>query len=118
MSNRQPLLDQLLAEDLRGVVFVRDYLQLQFNPNPTLNVYARCRVAPGGETATFGDPAFANLAVAQIGKDVSAATETGGAVVVEFVDGSRFEIPLDADDLPGGKACVLFGREGGVASWP
>lgn len=118
MSDRQPFLDQLLTEDLSGVVFVRDYLQLQFNPNPTLDVYTACHVVSAGESASLGEPVFAKLAIAQIGKDVTKASERDGAVVVEFEDGSRFEVPLDADDLPGGQACVLSGREGGIASWP
>ena len=117
MSNRQLFLDQLLAEDLSGVVFVRDYLQFQFNPDPTLNVYTACRVVVGDERAEFGEPTFANLIIAQIGKNVTAAVETTDAVVIEFVDGSRIEVPLKADDLPSGEACALLGREG-VTTWP
>ena len=39
-KNVQSLWDQLVGEDLSGIVFVRDYLQLQFNPPPRINVYS------------------------------------------------------------------------------
>jgi hypothetical protein len=58
----QPLWDQLVGEDLSGVVFVRDYLQLQLNPPPQVNVYSACVVvSANGATAKFGEEPFANL---------------------------------------------------------
>lgn len=67
--NLQPLWNQLLGEDLRGIVFVRDYLQLQFNPPPQLNVYSSHVVASAeGRSAKFGEEAFADLALGLIGR--------------------------------------------------
>lgn len=67
--NLQPLWNQLVGEDLRGIVFVRDYLQLQFNPPPQLNVYSSHVVASAeGRSAKFGEEAFADLALGLIGR--------------------------------------------------
>ncbi len=118
MSNGQELLDQLLSEDLSGVVFVRDYLQLQFNPPPTLNVYSACRVVTAESTATFGDTGFANLIISQIGKDVVEVMEQAEVVIVGFADGTRIEIPTTGSDSPSGEALVMFGRDSTWGVWP
>jgi hypothetical protein len=56
----------LVGEDLSAVVFVRDYLQLQFNPLQILNVYTPLTVQCVEKVATFGDEKFANLLIGQI----------------------------------------------------
>jgi hypothetical protein len=62
-ENLQPLWHQLVGEDLSGIVFVRDYLQLQFNPPAQVSVYSRrVVVSSDGRSAAFGEDAFANLA--------------------------------------------------------
>ena len=67
-KDSQPLWDQPVAEGLSGIVFVRDYLQLQFNPPPPINAYsARVVVSSDGRSAAFGEEAFANLAIGLIG---------------------------------------------------
>ena len=118
MSPGQDLLDQLLSEDLSGITFVRDYLQLQFNPPPTLNVYTACRVVAGDEAAAFGEPTFANLIIAQIGKDVASVGQVEDAIVIGFEDGSRIEVPLGGGSLVGPEACVMFGSDGSCRAWP
>ena len=80
---------ELVGEDLSGVTFVGDYLQLQFNPPPLLNAYTPVTVRSGAHTATFGEAAFANLLIAQIGKVVnltmSSLVKPSGAVVAKLV---------------------------------
>lgn len=67
--NLQPLWDQLVGEELSRIVFVREYLQLQFNPPPQLNVYSSHVVASAeGRSAKFGEEAFADLALGLIGR--------------------------------------------------
>jgi hypothetical protein len=70
MSTVDKIRKQLVANDLSGVVFVRDYLQLQFNPPPGFNVYSRCEVVTEGRRAAFGDPDFANMIIACVNKTV------------------------------------------------
>ena len=60
-----------MGEDLSAIVFVRDYLQLQFNPSPQLSVYSSGVVtSANGRLARLGDEAFANLLIGLIGKRV------------------------------------------------
>jgi hypothetical protein len=40
-----------VGEDLSGVTFVRDYLQLQFNPPPMINAYTPVQI--GGHHTYF-----------------------------------------------------------------
>jgi len=116
ISNSESILNQLLSEDLSGVVFVRDYIQLQFNPNPTINVYAECWVKTDSEEAKFGDLNFANLIIAQIGKDVAAVEENEEFIIIKFKDASRIEIILKSEWV--GEAAVMFGRNEEWQSWP
>jgi hypothetical protein len=112
------LLEQLVGQDLSGVVFVRDYLQFQFNPPPTLNVYSRCVINSGGNRLTFGEPPFANAAIAQIGKYVTRAVESEQALVLWFADGSSVEIPISDGSFQGPEASALFGAGGELYEWP
>jgi len=109
------LLDQLLTEDLSGITFVRDYLQLEFNPPPRINVYSTCRVVVGAASAEFGDDAFANLIISQIGQSVVAVDEAPDELIIKLKNGARIEIPAD----PGGpEACVFYGRDNQWGAWP
>src|SRR6266481_4614924 len=60
-----------IGNDLSGVVFVRDYIQLQFNPPPIVNALTPVTVVAGKKSATQGETEFANLLIAQIDKVVS-----------------------------------------------
>jgi hypothetical protein len=110
----QPLWDQLIGEDLSGVVFVRDYLQLQFNPPPQVNVYSACVVVlANGATAKFGEEPFANLILSLIGRVVSAVHVVDDQFFrIGFADGSAVEISLRPGDYHGPEAVGFQGREG------
>jgi len=114
----QNLLEQLLTEDLSGVTFVRDYLQLQFNPPPIINVYSRCTVESPAGVASFGDPAFANLLIAQIGKQVASVSDASEVFTITFEDGSRILVPFDEQSFEGPEAFVFWGREQHWGVWP
>ena len=114
----QEMLDELLVEDLSGVTFVRDYLQLEFNPPPRIDVYSKCRLVSKAQSATFGDPQFANLIIAQIGQTVKEVGELGEALVIAFANGSRLEIPFTQGTYSGPEAFVFWGRENRWGVWP
>jgi len=59
--------DILVRQQLSAVTFVHDYLQLQFNPTPRLNLYTPGTVYGRDAKATQGEPLFAHLVVRQIG---------------------------------------------------
>jgi hypothetical protein len=105
--------DQLVGEDLSGVVFVRDYLQLQFNPPPQVNVYsARVVVSVDGASAAFGEEPFANLLVGLIGRVVGGVDVVDGqSFRIRFSDGSRIEISLRPEDYRGPEVVDFQGRD-------
>ncbi len=106
---------ELVGEDLSGVTFVGDYLQLQFNPPPLLNAYTPVTVRSGAHTATFGEAAFANLLIAQIGKVVNAVDlRPEASLEIRFEDGSTIAISLRSEHYVGPEAIVLFLKNQGM----
>jgi hypothetical protein len=107
----QWLWDQLVGEDLSGIVFVRDYLQLQFNPPPQLNVYSRRVVVSSGDrSAAFGEEPFANLALTLIGKFVREVRVDEHCFEIVFADESRIAISLRPEHYQGPEAVDFQGR--------
>jgi len=105
----------LVDEDLSGVTFVRDYVQLHFNPPPTLNVYTPITVTEGGREIRSGSPEFANALIAQIDKFVSQVSiEPGVAIRIEFRDGSAISFSIRQEDIGKYDAFTLFDRKGAV----
>jgi hypothetical protein len=111
-ENLQPLWDQLVGEDLSGIVFVRDYLQLQFNPPPQINVYSkRVVVSSGGRSAAFGEDAFANLAISLIGRFVREVhVDAPKSFRIVFTDESEIMIALRSEHYEGPEAVDFQGR--------
>ena len=108
-------LEELVGEDLSGVTFVRDYLQFEFNPPPTLNAYTPVTIRVGDRMAKFGDESFANLAIGQINKVVRSATiEPKVALRIVFEDSSAIEISLRDEDYVGPEAINFFSRNGTI----
>lgn len=102
----------LVGEDLSGVTFVRDYLQLQFNPPPLLNCYTPVAVRVGEAAVLLGEPAFANAIIGQIGKFVAdVAFDEGEALIITFTDGSVVSVSLSAAHYVGPEAINLFRRD-------
>src|SRR6478736_6103251 len=90
----------LLKEDLSGVTFVRDYVQLQFNPHPTLNIYTPITVTSDGAKRRSGEPEFANALIGQINKWVNDVTiEPGKSISVHFRDGSVISFSTQPEDV-------------------
>jgi hypothetical protein len=105
--------DEFVGRDLGAVVFVRDYLQLEFDPPPRMNIYAPATVTCGHRSATFGETAFANLLVAQIGKVVRGVElRRNEALEVTFEDASRVSVSLLPDDAVGPEAVYLSLADG------
>src|SRR6267143_433397 len=102
----QWLWDQLVGEDLSGIVFVRDYLQLQFNPPPQINAYStRVVVSSNGRSAAFGEEAFANLAIGLIGRFVrEVRVDAQQSFCILFTDGAEIIISLRPEHYQGPEA--------------
>jgi hypothetical protein len=104
--------NQIVGEQLSGVTFVMDYLQLQFNPPPTINAYTPVTVISGGMTCVFGEDQFRNRLCDQITKIVaSVVIKEEEAFVITFEDLSVISISLKPSDYVGPEALVFFGRD-------
>ncbi len=103
----------LLKEDLSGVVWVRDYVQLQFNPNPLLNVYTPITVTVNNLSRVSGEPEFANALIGQINKWVGKVTIEPEAISIHFKDGSLISFSTKPEHV-GHVAFTLFTKAGGV----
>ncbi len=100
---------ELIGEDLSGVTFVRDYLQLQFNPPMMLNAYTPVTVRCGEDSATSGERQSPNLLLAQLNKYVRVVEVTPDeALVIIFADGSRIAVSLRLADYDGPEALNFF----------
>jgi hypothetical protein len=76
-----------------------DYLQLQFNPPPTINAYTPVTVLSAGKTCVSGDDQFRNWLCAQITKIVrSVVIKNEKAFLITFEDGSAISISLKPSD--------------------
>jgi hypothetical protein len=94
------------------VTFVRDYVQLQFNPPPCLNAYNAVSVLSGGKKVRQGQEAFANALIAQISKVVYGVEMIPSeALVIRFQDGSEISVSLHPADYRGPEGALLLGRD-------
>jgi hypothetical protein len=106
--------EDLLVEDLSGVTFVRNYVQLQFNPNPMLNVYTPITVTAEGRQNRTGEQDFANALIGQINKHVAKVTiEPETSISIHFRDGSVVSFSTRSEDVEY-EAFTLFTKGGGV----
>ncbi len=105
----------LLGEELSGVTFVRDYLQLQFNPPRVLNALTPVTVTTASASAILGEPDFANLLIGQINKCVR-AVEFSESVACRLIfdDRSVISISLKPEDYVGAEAIYFRGHGTGV----
>jgi hypothetical protein len=107
--------DELIGEELSGIAFVRDYVQLQFNSLPELTALTPITVASGSASATLGNPDFANLAIGQIGRSVGAIDYRESNILrLIFEDGSVVSISLEPDDYTGPEAVNFRRRDGSM----
>src|SRR5689334_13052048 len=107
----QPL-QQIVGEQLSGVTFVMDYLQLQFNPPPTINVYTPMTVSSRGKRCVSGDDQFRNKLCEQITKIVkSAVIRSEEEFLITFEDDSAISISLKPSDYLGPEALEFIGRD-------
>jgi len=106
------LSNQIVGQQLSGVTFVMDYLQLQFNPPPIINAYTPVTVISGGLISVSGEDQFRNRLCDQITRIVkSVALKEEEALVITFEDASVISISLKPSDYVGPEALSLMGRD-------
>src|SRR5258705_6841549 len=89
------LFRQIVGQQLSGVTFVMDYVQLQFNPPPTISAYTPLTVSCDGKEFVMGHEQFRNKLCEQITKIVkSVEVRDGDAFLIEFEDRSKISVSL------------------------
>jgi len=102
----------VIGRRLSGVTFVMDYVQLQFDPPPTINALTPITVQSGRQTATSGDESFRNLLCEQIPKTVIGVSLVDGeALTFSFQDGSTISISLRKVDYVCPEAVNVLGPD-------
>jgi hypothetical protein len=102
----------VVGRRLSAVTFVLDYIQLQFDPPPTINALTPVTVRSGNRRAISGDEDFRNLLCEQIPKTVrSVSLEDGEALVLSFEDASTISLSLRKQDYVGPEAVNVYGRD-------
>jgi hypothetical protein len=111
MESEADICQQIVGEQLSGVTFVMDYIQLQFNPPPILNAYTPVSVLFEGKHCVSGEDQFRNRLCQQITKIVkSVSIEEGEAFLIAFEDSSIISISLKPSDYVGPEALEFIGQ--------
>lgn len=115
-QNTNPLQD-LVGSHLSAVVFVQDYVQLQFD-GPGLTAITQPRVHTLNETYGWGMSEYRNLLCNQIGKLVRRAfTIKGQEIKIEFEDDSSITISLRAADYRAAEAAHFNNPPNALVVW-
>jgi len=105
------LLAALVEEQLGSVVFVMDYVQLDFT-NARFSAYVWPTVKIGTTRRRFGDPGYRDALCALIAHEVIATQESADAgLVIRFESGEIVANPEPAD-LGGPEIAMLTLEEG------
>jgi hypothetical protein len=103
------LLEELVGETLSSVIFVADYLQLDFN-GPRLSAFVWPHVIIGGEAVRiFGDHGYRDSLCAFIMRDVVATEESPEAGLVIRFDLGAIVVNPEPADLMGPEIAMLRG---------
>jgi hypothetical protein len=103
---------ELLSAELSGVTFVRDYLQLQFDPPPILNLLTQVTLEIDGRRYLSGSNGFADALIRQIGKVVRSVEVVPDLTLdLKFADGSVVSASLKPADCLGAEAVVFSRRD-------
>jgi hypothetical protein len=102
------LLHALIGEDLASVVFVRDYLQLDFD-GPRLSLYVWPQVTFGSTIRVMGDPGYRDALCDLIGHPVVQARESAATGLVLYFDAGAVTIKPTLTEVVGPEIAMLGG---------
>ena len=89
------------------MVFVRDYIQLQFE-DAGLSALILPVIKFGQKTLAFGQPGYRDALCERIGQAVrSASVKENEGILIDFEDGSTLSISLQPDDYSGPEAAIF-----------
>jgi hypothetical protein len=107
--NRSPerALEAIVGGELSAVVFVRDYVQLQFD-GAGLTALNLPVIKVGQKTLAFGQPGYRDALCERIGHAVrGACVKENEWILIDFEDGSTLSISLRPDDYSGPEAAIF-----------
>ena len=129
-------MNSLVGAQLASVVFVRDYLQLVFEPTDvgtpeagvlrrptkggfgTLSAYVLPELETGGRLLKSGRPGYRDALVELIGRVVAQAGEDPARLRIVFDSGVVASVSLNAADLPDGAVeSAMLQLEDAAESW-
>src|SRR5215468_8546154 len=102
----ESILEALVGEELGSVVFVMDYLQLDF-VNARLTAYVWPTVTVGDVSRRFGDPGYRDALCALITHEVIETEESASAGLVVRFGLGEVVINPEAIDLCGAEIAML-----------
>jgi hypothetical protein len=116
MDTRNPL-EGLVGEQLSAVVFVQDYVQLQFD-GQTITAFTPVSVIRGSRMSTFPAAGSRDDLCSVIGtKVVSQSVVAGDALTLEFQGGVIIRVPLDEASRTGPEAMNFSGLDNQLIVW-
>jgi hypothetical protein len=111
-ESEEKISHQVIGRRLSGVSFVLDYIQLQFDPPPTINALTPVTVRSGDRQSVQGEEPFRNLLCNQILKTVaSVRLQQEEALTFEFADGSEISLSLRPSDYVCPEAVNVYGKD-------
>lgn len=113
MPNSEAPLSLLEGREVSAVVFVRDYLQLQFD-GPYLNAYVWPELHKGRQNWDVSRPGYKDALCNLIGRTIVAAVETPDERITLHVDDeTSMEFSLRAEDRRCAEAVMVQDEGGG-----
>jgi hypothetical protein len=100
-------LNVLKGEQLSAVVFVQNYLQLQFD-GPVLTAFVWPSIEVAGKREHFGTASYRNILCGQISKVVRDVRDGPTELSVVFEDTSSINISLDPKFQTGPEIAMLW----------
>lgn len=99
----------LVGRELSGVVFIRDYIQLQFDDRGLTAVTLPIVIA-SGQAYSLGMQGYRDALCERIGQRVAdASSREGEEIKLKFADGSAISISLREQDYVGPEAAIYDG---------
>ena len=109
--------EALIGSQLSAVVFVQDYVQLQFD-GPVITVLTPLSVSRGSRTSTFPGAGSRDALCSVIGKRVvKQSLSELDALTLEFEDGAIIRVPLDFEARTGPEAMNYVDLNDQVVVW-
>jgi hypothetical protein len=111
-TSESSILKQLKNEKLSAVVFVQDYVQLQFN-GPCLTSYVWPTIRESSNTFCRKTPGYRDALCALIGEEVSKTSEEANEQLrIHFNHGTILEVSLKESDRDGPEAAMMSDPSG------